>query len=91
MSEYKLTTQQVEDGFSHEPEYEYSNPIGYGAHVQSNSRAFRRWLAEVELAAAEKALADAADECTTGYEITDNSAVASWLRRRAETYRQKDS
>lgn len=45
MSEYKLTTQQVEDGFSHEPEYEYSNPIGYGAHVQSNRRAFRRWLA----------------------------------------------
>lgn len=55
MSDYTPTAQQVEDGFAHEPEYEYSNPIGYGAHVQSNRRAFRRWLAEVERAAAERA------------------------------------
>lgn len=55
MSDHTPTTQQVEDGFAHEPEYEYHNPIGYGAHVQGNRRAFRRWLAEVERAAAEKA------------------------------------
>lgn len=55
MSEYTPTTRQIEDGFAHEPEYEYHNPVGYGAHVQSNRRAFQRWLAEVERAAAEKA------------------------------------
>lgn len=41
---YTPTTQQVEDGFAHEPEYEYHNPVGYGSHVQSNRRAFKRWL-----------------------------------------------
>ncbi len=59
MSERTLTTQQVEDGFAHEPEYEYHDPINYGAHVASNRRAFKRWLAEYtaerERAAAEKA------------------------------------
>lgn len=54
MSEYTPTTQQVENGFAHEPEYEYHNPIGYGSHVQANRRGFKRWLAEVERAAAEK-------------------------------------
>ncbi len=60
MNEYMPTTQQVEDGFTHEPEYEYANPVGYGAHVRANRRAFKRWLAEVERAAAEKALRGAA-------------------------------
>lgn len=55
MNEYMPTTQQVEDGFTHEPEYEYANPVGYGAHVRANRRAFKRWLAEVERAAAETA------------------------------------
>ena len=53
MSEYTPTTQQVEDGFAHEPEYEFHNPVGYGSHVQSNRRAFKRWLAahDAEVAA----------------------------------------
>ena len=42
---YTPTTQQVEDGFAHEPEYEFHDPINYGSHVQSNRRAFKRWLA----------------------------------------------
>lgn len=95
MSDYTPTTQQVEDGFAHEPEYEYSNPIGYGAHVQSNRRAFRRWLAEVERAAAEKALVKVACELD---EIAIQSDAgfgynpkidAEGLRARAEAYRQE--
>lgn len=104
MSDHALTTQQVEDGFAHEPEYEYHNPIGYGAHVQGNRRAFRRWLAEVEREAAEKALTDAADELD-GYDLSLGSdkrppdgdwhvdigyyGEANWLRARAEAYRQE--
>lgn len=71
MSERTLTTQQVEDGFAHEPEYEYHDPINYGAHVASNRRAFKRWLAEytaeVERAAAEKALTKAADDLRVNF------------------------
>lgn len=46
MSEgYTPTTENVEDGYAHDPESEYRDPINYGSTVQANRRAFRRWLA----------------------------------------------
>ena len=90
-----LTDNQVEDGFSYEPEYEYHNPIGYGAHVQGNRRAFRRWLAEVERAAAAKALTDAADDFErsglAGLEPVVNLAIDRVLRARAAAYRREET
>lgn len=50
--------------------------------VANIADAYTEWRSRVERASAEKALTDAADECATGYESTDNSAVASWLRDR---------
>lgn len=88
MSDCALTTQQVEDGFSHEPEYEYSNPIGYGAHVQSNRRAFRRWLAEVERAAAEKSYDEGVSDFMQAY---DQDNFEPGMHLRDNPYRQKDS
>ena len=95
MSKYTPTTEQVEDGFAHEPEYEYHNPIGYGLHVQANRRAFKRWLAEVERAAAEKALVAAADAVgDPRFKDDQNTATLGdlkrWLRECAASYRRNE-
>ena len=58
VTEYMPTTEQVESGFAHDSEAEYHDPVNYGAHSQAQRRAFRRWLAEVERRAAEKARSD---------------------------------
>lgn len=97
MSDYTPTTQQVEDGYAHEPEYEYHNPVDYGAHVHGNRRAFRRWLkehdAEVERAAAARALEEFADQMTTGFNAgtlnAERRAIKREARARAEASRQE--
>lgn len=56
MSErYVPTTDQVENGFAHDLEAKYHNPVDYGAYVESNRRAFRRWLAKRDAEVAAKA------------------------------------
>ena len=51
------TLQQVEDCYSHDPEYEYRDPIGYAAFVEASRRDFRRFMAahDAEVARAAKA------------------------------------
>src|SRR5699024_411690 len=86
--QYTPTTQQVEDGFSHEPEYEYANPIGYGAQVQSNRRAFRRWLATVKAEAWQEGALWAAAECGV---IEPDCPPEQWLTPGDNPYREQET
>ena len=49
-TEYTPTAEQVETAYSHDPEDEYRDPVGYGYRVNENRRGFRRWLAQHEAA-----------------------------------------
>ena len=59
MSDYTPTTEQVEDAFSYDPEYEYHRPDDAGYHHR-NRAAFRRWLAEHDRQTAERAWVEGA-------------------------------
>ena len=89
---YTPTTQQVEDGFAHEPEYEYHNPVGYGSHVQSNRRAFKRWLAALIREAKAEALEEFAGQMATGFNPqtlnAERRAIKREARARAAEYRK---
>ena len=81
MNDYTPTTDEVRQSFA-------TNPPGDRWHPRRDvhREAFDRWLAEVERAAAEKALTDAADEVDARWGDTGLGAVgASWLRARAAT------
>lgn len=48
MNEYPYfmpTTEQVREGYAHDPESEYRDPIGYPAMLRENRAIFDRWLA----------------------------------------------
>ena len=49
------TTEQVEDGYARDPEYEYHHPTDTG-YLAENHRAFRRWLAEHDRQVAERTI-----------------------------------
>lgn len=56
MSEYTPTTDEVEDYYAHG---QFADPA---MSEHDHAKAFRRWLAEVERAAAARALEEAAEE-----------------------------
>jgi len=60
------TTEQVEDGFAYDPEYEYHNPTD-GGYVERNRQAFRRWLAEHVRERQEKAFDAGLDTALGGH------------------------
>lgn len=57
--QYIPTTQQIEDGYSIDPEAEYHDPLTN--HTAINRRAFKRWLAENNRQVAEAALLEYAE------------------------------
>ena len=93
--EHTPTTEQVEDGFAHDPDSEYRNPVGYGAEVAANRRAFRSWLAVHDREVAAKALEDAAEFLGKG-QVDGIPGIAlprvrEWLRAYAADIRGEES
>jgi hypothetical protein len=61
------TTDQVCNGYAHDPEAEYHDPIGYGNEVRRNKAAFNRWLA-----------AERAESIRTALEMCFTNPELSW-------------
>lgn len=62
MTEYTPTTEQVENGYVHDSEDEYRDPVNYPASVRMRRRDFQRWLAQVKAEAQVEALREVAQD-----------------------------
>lgn len=79
MTEYTPTTEQVENAYSFDPEYEYHNPVDTG-YVARNRAAFKRWLAEHDREKQEAAFDLCLDE--VGENWTRNTPIINPYRKK---------
>lgn len=83
MSDYVPTTENIRQTFAY-VQAGLDDDDGYPFVMHVHIEAFDCWLAEVERAAAEKALTEAADERERLHGLPNKTA--DWLRARAEAY-----
>lgn len=79
-NEYTPTMKQIEDGYAHDPESEYRDPVNYGSTVAANRRAFRRALEAHDREVTAEVLREAADEYPGTVSVVQ---FRYWLRARA--------
>ena len=83
---YTPTTEQVENGYAYDPEYEHYHPDDPGYH-HANRRAFRRWLADHDAALIESLAERAESEFARGsWALVRGSG--DWLRSSAQQIRE---
>lgn len=94
-NEYTPSTEDVENGYAHDPEVEYRDPVNYGYAVAGNRRAFRRWLAALDAAIrkdqAERDIAIVNQLYPLGSEVLGNAPTVIAVALRSQSFTGTES